>query len=147
MRKRRRNITIVNNEIDYEKLAEAIVKANEKVENTKQKSSKVLTATMAMFLALVFGLFGVGLCFFAVAAIVSYFQLIPTITDVQLNGLNKLSFQILIWMLIFIMFFTGIIMIVSAIEIYREKDRNFIMSAFSGVVGFAALIVALVTLL
>ena len=28
MRKSRRNITIVNNEIDYDKLAEAIVKAN-----------------------------------------------------------------------------------------------------------------------
>ena len=30
MRKRRRNITVVNNEIDYDKLAEAIVKANTK---------------------------------------------------------------------------------------------------------------------
>ena len=30
MRKRKRNITIVNNEIDYDKLAEAMVKANVK---------------------------------------------------------------------------------------------------------------------
>lgn len=40
MRKRRRNITIVNNEIDYDKLAEAIVKAQEKKEKVDRENFK-----------------------------------------------------------------------------------------------------------
>ena len=39
-----------------------------------------------------------------------------------------------------------IIMWKAAKEIEREKDKNFIVSVFSGIVSFAALIVALVAL-
>ncbi len=45
MRKRRRSITVVNNKIDYDKLAEAIVKANEK-SKSKKSTSKFRAALM-----------------------------------------------------------------------------------------------------
>lgn len=141
------NIDSVNIEIDYDKLAEAIVKANEEVENKKQKSSKVLTSSMAMLLSLLFAILGVVIGFFTVAVIYSYILLFPTINQITLGRGKIVSLHILICLLILAMSVTVIIMMVSAVEIYREKDRNFIMGAFSGVVGFAALVVALITLL
>ena len=141
------NIDFVNIEINYDKLAEAIVKANEEVENKKQKSSKVLTSSMAMLLSLLFAILGVVIGFFTVAVIYSYILLFPTINQITLGRGKIVSLHILICLLILAMSVTVIIMMVSAVEIYREKDRNFIMGAFSGVVGFAALVVALITLL
>ena len=49
MRRRRRNITIVNNEIDYDKLAEAIVKAQNNAKAPKKNTSKLRGAAMAFF--------------------------------------------------------------------------------------------------
>ena len=49
MRKCRRNITIVNNEIDYDKLAEAIVKAQNNAKAPKKSTSKLRGAAMAFF--------------------------------------------------------------------------------------------------
>ena len=40
----------------------------------------------------------------------------------------------------------GTILIGSANEIEREKDRNYIADVFSGIIGFVALIVALIAL-
>ena len=45
MRNRRRNITIVNNEIDYDKLAETIVKAQNNVKAPKKIVGKVLRSS------------------------------------------------------------------------------------------------------
>ena len=146
MRNRRRNITIVNNEIDYDKLAEAIVRANEEVESKKQKSSKVLTSSMAMLLSLLFAILGVVIGFFTVAIIYAYTQLFSTINQMNMECGEIVSLHVLICLLILAMVITVTIMMVSAVEIYREKDRNFIMNAFSGVVGFAALVVAVIAL-
>lgn len=49
MRKHRRNITIVNNEIDYDKLAEAIVNAQSRTKETKKSTSKFRSAAMSFF--------------------------------------------------------------------------------------------------
>ncbi len=51
MRNRRRNITIVYNEIDYDKLAEAIVKAQNNVKAPKKNSSKLRSAAMSFLTA------------------------------------------------------------------------------------------------
>lgn len=56
MRKCRRCIKIINNEIDYDKLAEAIIRANENTENNNQKKSKVLVSAVAVFLSVLFGI-------------------------------------------------------------------------------------------
>ena len=67
MRKRRRNITIVNNEIDYDKLAEAIVKAQNDAKNLKKNTGKFRSAAMAFFNGAVYSVVYVlaGLCIYA----------------------------------------------------------------------------------
>lgn len=145
MRRRRKNITVVN-KIDYKELAKEIVRANEEIESRKQKSSKVLTSSMAMLLSLLFAILGVVIGFFTVAIIYAYARLFSTINQTNMECGKIVSLHVLICLLILAMVVTVIIMMVSAVEIYREKDRNFIMSAFSGVVGFAALVVAVIAL-
>ena len=49
MRKRRRNVTIVNNEIDYDKLAEAIVKAQNDLKKPQKETAKLRSAAMSFF--------------------------------------------------------------------------------------------------
>ena len=49
MRKRRRNITIVNNEIDYDKLAEAIVKAQNDAKKPNKETGRLRSAAMRFF--------------------------------------------------------------------------------------------------
>jgi len=49
VRKHRRNITIVNNEIDYDKLAEAIVKVQNDAKNPKKNARRLRSAAMGFF--------------------------------------------------------------------------------------------------
>lgn len=142
MRPCRRNITIINNEIDYDKLAEAIIRANENTENNNQKKSKVLVSAVAVFLSVLFGILCLAAFSFSIAFIHSYFHLIN-----QTNNLIDWSTKTIIWLFIITIFIMGLIMGVSAIEIFREKDRHFIISVFSCAVGFIALVVALIALL
>lgn len=50
MRKHRRNITIINNEIDYDKLAEAIVKAQRKAEEPIEEKVTNVKISPKLFL-------------------------------------------------------------------------------------------------
>ena len=137
----------ITNEIDYDKLADAIVKANEEVECERQKQSKILTSSMALLLSVLFTLLSAVVGFFTYAISYLYIRLFTTINQSNLGGVKIASLNILICIIILAMLVVTIIMIVSAVKIYREKDKNFIMSAFSGVVGFAALVVAIIAML
>lgn len=181
MRRKRRstiikNIETVNMEIDYDKLAEAIVKANNKqnTELTKQKDeinlstkekfrilrkgivqiikcknkteSALTTGFFAMLVSFLFravAIFGVfafvalisglidtygGMTWAGFAIITNVFTIVTTI----LIGIAILLYSLVIW---------G-----SATEIENERDKNYIISVFSGIVTFVALIVALIAL-
>ncbi len=181
MRRKRRstiikNIESVNMEIDYDKLAEAIVKANNKqnTELTKQeweinlsakekfrilrkgivqiikcknKTENALTtgffAMIVSFLfraVAIFGIFAfialmVGLDATCDKMIWEDWQIILnvfTIVTTILIGIAILLYSLVIW---------G-----SATEIENERDKNYIISVFSGIVTFVALIVALIAL-
>ena len=180
MRRKRRstiinNIESVNMEIDYDKLAEAIVKANNKqnTELTKQeeinlsakekfrilrkgivqiikcknKTENALTtgffAMIVSFLfraVAIFGIFAfvalmVGLDATCDKMIWEDWQIILnvfTIATTVLIGIAILLYSLVIW---------G-----SATEIENEKDKNYIISVFSGIVTFVALIVAFIAL-
>ena len=60
--------------------------------------------------------------------------------------LNYISQGISVGVLLFASFAVSLLFRGIANEIRAEKDRNYIISVFSGIVGFAALIVALVAL-
>ena len=141
------NIQELNLEIDYDKLAEAIVKAQEKSENEVNKSKQFTSGMFSMFVFVILRLIAclgwiIAFClllgsvnliiamswesFFAVAE--NIFQIVYTAAIVALLVL----YPLMLWK--------------SAKEIETEKDRNYIISVFSGIVSFAALIVALVAL-
>ena len=152
--------------IDYDKLAEAIVKANN-LDDTANKAriqvgfwkavwlilrgkgsedgsfaSDILATVLTMgFVAL----FGLGLTVLVVAIWAIIQQGVNMEWDCAhiINNIIVLAFEALICVFLFLItiMFKG-----AANDLKREKDRNYIVSLFSGMVSFAALIVALVAL-
>ena len=141
MRQRRRNITVVNDEIDYDKLAEAIVKANTKQQEQYSPSRE----WMKYILIPIF--WGVGIIsgLLAIAMFVSLCQNATAIfKTATITDDIALLFEFLIT------FFTigfCVFSIVAAKEIDKENDRTYVASMFSNIVAIAALVVALVALL
>lgn len=156
------NIQELNLEIDYDKLAEAIVKAKQiEEENTAKKKEKTnktgfwhkvwcvitnktddatvsLTSALAGLMSLFFNavswlLFILGLLCIGVSVVVI----------IQKTALQYLAIYIVMAVLLPLL---SLIMRGIANEIGREEDKNYIISAFSGIVSFVALIVALVAL-
>ena len=141
------NIQELNLEIDYDKLAESIVKANTKLDAEANQSKKFTSGMFSMFVFVILRLIAclgwiIAFClllgsvnilaamswegFFSVAE--NIFQIVYTVAIVTL----LILYPLMLWK--------------SAKEIETEKDRNYIISVFSGIVSFAALIVALVAL-
>lgn len=133
--------------IDYDKLANAIVRATNESENNKQQGTKALTTAMAVFMSVLFAALCVVMGVIVIATVIAFIEFMGKETWVHLATDIKVSLNIVIWSIVIAMFVTAVIMALSAIEIWREKDRNFIISAFSGVVGFAALVVAIIAFL
>lgn len=169
---RKNNTREVKLEIDYDKLAEAIVKANNAKDDSseemqtkskvgiidffrvvyyiifnRRKTNGTMTSTlMGGMLSFAFnGLALFGL-FILICSIV-YFVLMLTdyvwTADTILNNIVSiiLSLSIVVIVAMSSLFFRG-----CANEMNIEKDRNYIVAVFSGIVSFAALIVALIAL-
>ena len=141
MRKRRRSITIVNNEIDYDKLAEAIVKANaghQEQYSPSREWMKYILIPIFWGVAILSGLLTIGM----------FISLCQNISVVFESGT---LIELLTFLFEFIItFFTAgfcVFSIVTAKEIDKENDRTYVASMFSNIVTIAALVVALVALL
>ena len=141
------HIQEVKLEIDYDKLAEAIVKAQEKSENEANKSKKF---TSGMFSMLVFVVLRLIACLGWIIAFCLLLGSVNLITAMSWEGFSVVAeniFQIVYTVAIVALLVLYPLMLwKSAKEIETEKDRNYIISVFSGIVSFAALIVALVAL-
>ena len=141
MRKRRRNITVVNNEIDYDKLAEAIVKANAKHQEQYSPSRewmKYILIPIFWGVAIISGLLAIAMFVSLCQNVTAIFKTATITDDIAL------LFEFLIT------FFTAgfcVFSIVTAKEIDKENDRSYVASMFSNIVAIAALVVALVALL
>lgn len=163
-------------EIDYDKLAEAIVKANNKqnTEPTQQEEEinlsikqklkilgkgivQILTCKNKTESALTTGFFAmlVSMLFRAVAifGVVAFVALISGLIE-TCSGMSWAGFAIItnvftiattiligIAILLYSLVIWG-----SATEIENERDKDYIISVFSGIVTFVALIVALIAL-
>ena len=137
----------LNLEIDYDKLAESITKAQANAKETTQKQKRYTLGTFATPLIVAFygmsilgwilvislpigvyktwgsfGWNGFAECFSSIITLVSLLGIMVMVA----------MYSILLWK--------------SAKEVEAETDRNYIISMFSGIVSFAALIVALVAL-
>ena len=142
------NIQELNLEIDYDKLAEAIVKANSQLDAEANKSKKF---TSGMFSMSVFAILRVIALLGWIIAFALLIGSINTFIEMSWNDFSTISgniFQIIYSITITVLLVLYPLMLwKSAKEIETEKDRNYIVSVFSGIVSFAALIVALVALL
>ena len=141
------NIQELNLEINYDKLAEAIVKANSQLDAEANKSKKF---TSGMFSISVFVILRVIALLGWIIAFALLIGSINTFIEMPWNDFSTISgniFQIIYSITITVLLVLYPLMLwKSAKEIETEKDRNYIISVFSGIVSFAALIVALVAL-
>ena len=163
------NIEQLNLEIDYDKLAEAIVKAQEKAkeiekdEKSKEKigffrsiwsilrgksssDGSLLSAPFAIIVSLVFrcmAIFGfLATVFFVVAVII-------TLTHTTWQGL-AIAANIVSILLLLCTIVSGVLLSVifwgAANDAKHERDKSLIISVFSGLISFAALVIAIIAL-
>ncbi|MBO5041209.1 MAG: hypothetical protein J6D09_08970 [Clostridia bacterium] len=141
------NIKELNLEIDYDKLADAIVKAQEKSKLKAHYSKEYSPSAFSKLTLSVLRIVSV-LCWVAVACV--FIAIYDTAESYSWNGTRHLIIFILSCAILFGLFFLiasfSHLLWKAAKEIEKEKDKNYVMSVFSGVVGFVALVVALIAL-
>lgn len=161
-----------DNDIDYDKLAKAIdrvVNKNDKITEEKPTKNKITfldflktvyyiifnkkqsngTLTSGIFGGLLTAIFNILAILGLIISIFGFVAIIITIKNCNweltsiVDNISTIVFSgiILIIFLVFALLFRG-----AANEMAVEKDRNYIVSVFSSVVSFAALVVALVAL-
>ena len=141
------NIGEINLEIDYDKLAEAIVKAQEKSEDEANRKKKFTSGTFAMTISFAFRGVAILGWLIALATPVAIINIAKSFMWNEVNAVIGHVFSIAFLAALFVVLVLySFLLWKSAKEIETEKDRNYIISVFSGIVSFAALIVALVAL-
>ena len=142
------NIQELNLEIDYKKLAQAIVEAQNDAEKQRTERKSFVSNSFALGISLFFrfiSIIGIAVCIIGFISIIQHAvntavwstasNIVSNIFALGIIGLFLIAFGVYC-----------IIMWRAAKEIETEKDRNYIISVFSGIVSFAALIVALIAL-
>lgn len=142
------NIDRVNVEIDYDKLAESIAKANEKQSNkyaVSREWMKFIIHPIFWGITVVTGLLALG--FFGHGAIELTMQV-----SAQVDTLNAIDWKSIIgsvfsccigFFLITICLFTAF----TAKEVEKETDKYYVATMFSNVVALVAFIISLVALI
>lgn len=135
--------TVIHNHIDYDKLAEAIVRAQDKQNSrysTTREWMKFLVVPMFWGIGGIAGLFGFGFLWYGGKTVISTLQ-----NGVSTSVLNTFA-GVLVFLLGLFFVMVSVFTIVSAKDIDKEKDKNYVVAVFSSVVSLVALIVALIAL-
>lgn len=141
------NIQELNLEIDYKKLADAIVKAQEEIQEKNNGAKNFTSSAFATITSLAFRGVAILGWIVAFAMIVATWNIFITLEWLTLIEVIKNIMIIVVGLALFLMIFLySLLLWKAAKEIEKEKDRNYIIAVFSGIVSFAALIVALVAL-
>lgn len=153
MTKKKEKMQVINNigelnfDIDYDKLATAIVKALEKTITDANQSEKFTSGTFAMVIVVAFRCVAI---LGWILAIATSFAIVNMVQSFVLDGLRSvvgnvlgIAFSVALFVILVLY---SVLLWKSAKEIETEKDRNYIIAVFSGIVSFAALIVVLVAL-
>ena len=149
MAKKKNNQTVVNNieslnlNIDTEKLAQAIVDAQQKVNEKYSVSSEMMKFVIVPVLWIL-----AAVCLFI--GVVFFAMLIKDASVLPESLKNQEYVQ---WIVVFIEFIVSIFSIalaffsgLSAKEMDEEKDRQYVASVFSNIIALVALVVALIAL-
>ena len=142
---------IVNVGINYKKLATEIVKAQSKAEDKReQKQGKSVSNLFAMIIGVAFIIIGVFSVLMAIGGVITFIHYISNIPNSiwgNFSAIVNSVEQIIIYLLIIFVFaIISFVLFVSAKDISREKDRNYIVSVFSALTSLAALVVAFIAL-
>lgn len=133
------NLTV---EIDYDKLAEAVVKA-------EKKANEVKSYTSNAFATLSGSVFRIAACLgilFSVSGAICGAVYLANFDWKNAAILATIFTALLVLLTLIVIFLFSVLLMKSAKEIEYEKDRQFVISVFSAIVSFTALIVALVAL-
>lgn len=169
MRKRKRRTIIYNdnsvhNEIDYEKLAKAIIEADRKKEdepcdepdekigfwkaawyiitNKRKTNGTLISGTFSLMLSYLFLVLSLLVVLILIVALIAIGNLF-----MQVNVYDKILLIAIAVLLLVTLSATALILKGMSNEIGEEKDRNYVITVFFGIVSFAALVVSLVSLL
>lgn len=167
LRRQRKNIVLINNEMDYEKLAKVIIEANRKKDDessaesdekigfwkgvwyiitNKRKTNGALTH--GLFSNLLSDLFNIlavaGVIIALVVLGITVYLIVQSVAQNDFWNCILFAFAGIIYLVLILLF--CLLLRGVANEIKAEKDRNYIIALFSGVVSFAALVVSLIAL-
>ena len=144
---RKRRLHNNDNKIKYKNIARAVIKEQEKSEAEENSKRKFTSGAFAMLISITLRTVAVIGCLFSIVLVIGIFGDAP---DWEWVGFIDILLNI--FLLLFVLAIAtaitlySIVLWKSAKEIEKEKDRNYIISVFSGIVSFAALIVALIAL-
>ena len=138
------NIDNVNVEIDYDKLAEAIVKANEK----QSKQYSVSSEWMKFIITPVFWCTSIASGILAVVFWIYGCKDFLTQINTKLGEVDWVTFAVSFSMICIGFFLASLCIFTAATakEIDKEKDRGYIATMFSNIVALVALVVSLIAL-
>ena len=136
----------VNIEIDYDRLATAIVKAQEKVKaDQEEKFTQGIFSLLTSWVLHIIGALGLFIALYALGyGIYHAVKILQWIDGVHIFG-NILT-CLFILAIIFCVGVLSFMILKAGSEIQKSKDKNFVVSVFSALSGFIALVVALIAL-
>lgn len=137
MRKCRKNITVIKNQIDYDKLAEAFVRANEKLEKKNKEKKKQSSKFRAALMGYINGVVYVGVAIFSVLTIVGMW------VEYSQNAKHSLITNIVFSALFAVV---GIYAFLSEQESFKDSAEDS-QKYFNTNVSLIALIISIIALL
>lgn len=139
-------------ELDYDKLAEAIIKVQEIVEKKKQeeeqRKSRFTSGFMSWLVSAFFYVLSVACALMTISSAVGICNWCAEYGKYS-DAASIFNHTIGLLFLIIILAFSVLLMLISfrsAQEVDKETDKQYLSSLFSGIIGFVALIVAIVAL-
>ncbi|MBR7021363.1 MAG: hypothetical protein IKI15_09950 [Lachnospiraceae bacterium] len=141
-------LQIIQQEIDYDKLAEAMIRAYEKVKKESRRKNDSTSSVLSSFAVLIFVVYGVILAVTVIAVVIAAFKQVREMNWVNVSQIASNIIVVVIALLIAVT--TAIMSYFSfraAGEVSVEEDRSYVAAVVSALASMAALIVALVALL
>ena len=137
----------VNVEIDYDKLAEAIVKAEKKSEENDDKKIKYVLWLQRKGSAVLYRLLAsAGFVIFTLCSIALIIAAIGWQWTPFMTAFSNTIAILIIALLLVVDFIVSIMLWSSSEQVKDIKDKQMLMSLSSGLIGFIALIAAIVAI-
>lgn len=136
----------VNVEIDYGKLATAMIQAKEMIKDeTEEKITKDLFSFLTAWVFRVIAF--MGFCIALGSLIYGIYHAVTVLQWIDwIHIIANIFTCIVLLVMIVCIGLLSFMLFVSGNEIEKSKDKNFVISVFSALSGFIALIVALIAL-